>query len=52
MTIRASRSLLLCDNAYGADLRTRGQFNEALELDLELAAASSRRSSARNTNAR
>jgi len=24
---------LLCDNAYGADLRTRGQFNEALELD-------------------
>jgi tetratricopeptide (TPR) repeat protein len=25
--------ILLCDNAYGADLRTRGQFNEALELD-------------------
>jgi hypothetical protein len=24
---------LLCENAYGADLRTRGQFNEALELD-------------------
>ena len=24
---------LLCDNLYGADLRTRGQFNEALELD-------------------
>jgi tetratricopeptide repeat protein/NB-ARC domain-containing protein len=24
---------LLCDNAYGADLRTRGQFNEALLLD-------------------
>ncbi len=24
---------LLCDNAYGADLRTRGQFNEALQLD-------------------
>jgi Tetratricopeptide repeat/NB-ARC domain len=27
---------LLCDNAYGADLRTRGQFNEALELDRSL----------------
>ncbi|MDQ2810412.1 MAG: FxSxx-COOH system tetratricopeptide repeat protein [Actinomycetota bacterium] len=27
---------LLCDNAYGADLRTRGQFNEALELDRAL----------------
>ncbi|HEX3959888.1 MAG TPA: FxSxx-COOH system tetratricopeptide repeat protein [Trebonia sp.] len=24
---------LLCDNLYGEDLRTRGQFNEALELD-------------------
>jgi hypothetical protein len=24
---------LLCDNAYGADLRTGGLFNEALELD-------------------
>ncbi len=24
---------LLCDNVYGSDLRTRGQFNEALELD-------------------
>ena len=24
---------LLCDDAYGADLRTRGQFDEALELD-------------------
>lgn len=27
---------LLCDNAYGADLRTWGQFNEALELDRSL----------------
>ena len=27
---------LLCDNAYGADLRTRGQFSEALELDRSL----------------
>ena len=27
---------LLCDNAYGADLRTRGQFNEALKLDRAL----------------
>ena len=27
---------LLSANAYGADLRTRGQFNEALELDLSL----------------
>jgi hypothetical protein len=27
---------LLCENAYGADLRTRGQFNEALELDRSL----------------
>jgi len=27
---------LLCANAYGADLRTRGQFNEALELDRSL----------------
>jgi tetratricopeptide (TPR) repeat protein len=27
---------LLCDNAYGADLRTRGQFNEALKLDSSL----------------
>jgi len=27
---------LLCDNAYGADLRTRGQFNEALVLDRSL----------------
>ena len=27
---------LLCHNAYGADLRTRGQFNEALELDRSL----------------
>ena len=27
---------LLCANAYGADLRTRAQFEEALELDLDL----------------
>ena len=27
---------LLCDNAYGADLRTSGQFSMALELDLSL----------------
>ena len=27
---------LLCDNAYGADLRSRGQLGEALELDLSL----------------
>ena len=27
---------LLCANAYGADLRTRGQFSEALDLDLSL----------------
>ena len=27
---------LLCENMYGADLRTRGQFEEALELDLML----------------
>jgi hypothetical protein len=24
---------LLCDNAYGSDLRTQGRFNEALQLD-------------------
>jgi tetratricopeptide (TPR) repeat protein len=27
---------LLCANLYGADLRTRGQFTEALDLDLDL----------------
>jgi tetratricopeptide (TPR) repeat protein len=27
---------LLCANVYGADLRTRGQFSEALDLDLGL----------------
>ncbi len=27
---------LLCENTYGADLRTRGQFAEALELDFSL----------------
>jgi hypothetical protein len=27
---------LLCANTYGADLRTRGQFSEALELDRSL----------------
>jgi tetratricopeptide (TPR) repeat protein len=28
------KSLLLCENIYGADLRTRSQFREALTLDL------------------
>jgi tetratricopeptide (TPR) repeat protein len=27
---------LICDNTYGADLRSRGQFEEALQVDLSL----------------
>jgi tetratricopeptide (TPR) repeat protein len=30
------RVLLLCENIYGAGLRTRGQFREALDLDLRI----------------
>jgi len=30
------KSLLLCENIYGADLRARNQFREALTLDLEI----------------
>jgi hypothetical protein len=30
------RTLLLCENTYGADLRTRSQFREALALDLDI----------------
>lgn len=30
------KALLLCDNIYGADLRARSQFHEALALDLSL----------------
>jgi tetratricopeptide (TPR) repeat protein len=30
------KTSLLCDNIYGADLRTRSQFHEALTLDLDI----------------
>jgi tetratricopeptide (TPR) repeat protein len=30
------KALLLCENLYGADLRTRSQFHEALMLDLSI----------------
>jgi tetratricopeptide (TPR) repeat protein len=30
------RALLLCENIYGADLRARSQFREALNLDLDI----------------
>jgi tetratricopeptide (TPR) repeat protein len=30
------KALLLCDNIYGADLRSRSQFREALTLDLSI----------------
>ena len=30
------KALLLCENIYGADLRARNQFREALTLDLSI----------------